>query len=105
MSEDEGSSSGEEEPVVDSVAALSAFPVQASVRVQFPNAKASALAARVLEVDPELHAASVARAFDTDGDFLVVRVGAVDVRSLRLAMCGLLDMLSVCVRTLRDHST
>lgn len=66
-------------------------------RIQMPNAFAAEVVAKAVSVDPELRPDQVNRTVSADGCFIVLKVDAKDVKSLRTAVTSIYDFLIVSV--------
>jgi len=75
-------------------------PCTFSCRVQYGSTADATMVQQALSVDPELRPALVTRKLSVDGCALVMEFAALDVRTLRAAVCTFCDLLGLATRTL-----
>lgn len=69
-------------------------------RVTYSGAQEAKMVRDTLAVDPELRPEQVTRVLSTEGNDLVMKFNASDVRSLRAAVSTFCDLLALVSRTL-----
>ncbi|KAL4444076.1 hypothetical protein ABPG75_011813 [Micractinium tetrahymenae] len=77
-----------------------AKPFTFTGRVAYATPEEAAMVRNALAVDPELRPEAVTRELAVEGSSLVLHFAAVDMRTLRAAVCTFCDLLGLASRTL-----